>query len=136
MELQDTNNKYYVKVIDNDNKQSNIYEVVVRRRPIYVVTFVVFGGFACSPQMVEEGDYATAPTSSKVGYTFKGWDFNFNNPITENTSIYAVWEANEYSINFNPNGGSVSPTSKTVTYMKVQKLRKCIVLHYHMNIIH
>jgi len=31
-------------------------------------------------------------------------------------TLYANWTANTYTLNFNPNGGSVTPSSKTVTY--------------------
>ena len=30
--------------------------------------------------------------------------------------LYAVWAANQYTVTFNPNGGTVSPTSQTVVY--------------------
>ena len=36
--------------------------------------------------------------------------------ITENQALFAAWAPNTYTVTFNANGGSVSPTSKTVTY--------------------
>ena len=36
--------------------------------------------------------------------------------VTENHTLVASWTANKYSVNFNANGGSVSTTSKTVTF--------------------
>ena len=36
--------------------------------------------------------------------------------ITENQALFAAWTPNTYTVTFNANGGSVSPTSKTVTY--------------------
>ena len=36
--------------------------------------------------------------------------------LTENQALFAAWTPNTYTVTFNANGGSVSPTSKTVTY--------------------
>ena len=60
------------------------------------------------------------------GYTFDGW---FTAPtagtqvtsdtivkITDNQTLYAHWTANTYTITFDANGGTVSPSTKTVTY--------------------
>lgn len=74
----------------------------------------------------------------REGYTFKGWCLNidgdgtifnpYDNTITPadiakdiETSnltvlLYAIWEPNSYTITFNPNGGTVSPTTKVVQY--------------------
>lgn len=63
-------------------------------------------------------------TLSWTGRYFSSWYVNgsYLQPGTQfympaaNTTIYAVWYANTYTITYNANGGSVSPTSKTVTY--------------------
>ncbi|WP_165252635.1 InlB B-repeat-containing protein [Adlercreutzia sp. ZJ304] len=69
---------------------------------------------------------ATAAT----GYSFKGWydaatagtqkaASGILPPLTAvsaNTTWYAQYDANTYTVTFNANGGSVSPTTKTVTY--------------------
>ena len=31
-------------------------------------------------------------------------------------TLYAIWAVNTYTVTFDPNGGTVTPTSKTVTY--------------------
>ncbi|MBQ3288866.1 MAG: InlB B-repeat-containing protein [Kiritimatiellae bacterium] len=36
--------------------------------------------------------------------------------ITANQTLYARWTANSYTVTFNANGGSVTPSSKSVTY--------------------
>ena len=70
--------------------------------------------------------YGTLPTVSRSGYTFDGWytAASGGTKITSsstmsngsNHTLYAHWKANTYTVTFNANGGSVSPTSKTVTY--------------------
>ncbi len=47
---------------------------------------------------------ATSPTAEH--YTFAGWDFDFNTPITDNTDIASLWTAEQETLTFNSNGGS------------------------------
>ena len=47
---------------------------------------------------------ATDPTAEH--YTFAGWDFDFNTPITDNTDIASLWTAEQETLTFNSNGGS------------------------------
>ena len=74
---------------------------------------------------------------SRVGYTLTGWraegwqdfdaqktEYQFDyikkdwsrSATSYEITFYAVWTPNQYTVTFNPNGGSVSPTTKTVTY--------------------
>lgn len=65
-----------------------------------------------------------APT--RTGYTFGGWFTNsgFSGDAvteipadaTEAKTFYAKWTANEYTVTFDANEGTVTPESKTVTY--------------------
>lgn len=66
----------------------------------------------------------TLPTPTLSSYTFKGWNSNSGASSgstgsytpTGNVTLYAIWQQNKtYTVTFNPNGGTVSPTSKTVT---------------------
>ena len=76
--------------------------------------------------IVYGANYGILPTPSRSGYNFNGWwtSSSGGNQISAtttynfayNTSIYAHWTAKTYTLNFNANGGSVSPTSKSVTY--------------------
>ena len=60
----------------------------------------------------------------KTGYTFSGWcldtnctiDFDFSKCIVGSTIIYGKMIPEVYTITFNTNGGTISSTSKTVTY--------------------
>ena len=56
----------------------------------------------------------TAPTVT--GYNFSQWNANGTSPIQSARQMTAQYTAKTYTVNFNANGGSVSPTSKTVTY--------------------
>lgn len=69
--------------------------------------------------------YGTLPTPTRAGCTFAGW---YNAPsggtqvsantvmAASDTTIYAHWTANTYTLYFNANGGSVSEGSRSVTY--------------------
>lgn len=69
-------------------------------------------------------NYATEPTApTREGYTFKYWylddestKYNFATPVTDDITLNAKWEANKYTVTFNPDGGSVNPISKEVTF--------------------
>lgn len=72
----------------------------------------------------------TVPT--RTGYTFGGYYTSTNGggtqyytatgasarkwDLTSNTTLYAKWIANDYTVTFNANGGSCSTANKTVTY--------------------
>ena len=87
------NNNYYILVYQNGDLLSR-YNVTIRRREIYDVTFNTNGGTAVAPQRIEEDSFATEPITERAGYTFTGWNYIFDNPITENTVINASWAAN------------------------------------------
>ena len=94
----------------------------------YTVTFNGNGG-SVSPinkTVIYQTAYGTLPTPARAGYTFQGWYTQASGGskivstsevlITSNQTLYAQWKANTYNVIFNPNGGTVSPTSKTVIY--------------------
>ena len=76
--------------------------------------------------MTYGSQYGTLPTPTKTGYTFEGWytAASGGSKVTSsttmgasNTTIYAHWSGpNTYTLTYNANGGSVSPSSKNVTY--------------------
>ena len=53
------------------------------------------------------GTPITAPTLTREGYTFKGWDKEIPETMpAENMTVKAQWEINQYTITFDTNGGS------------------------------
>ena len=91
----------------------------------YTVKFVSeHGSFA--DQTIEHGkpidtDKLTIPEVE--GYTFDGWyadaahttEFDFTQPITGNTTVYAKWTANDYEVRFITEHGD-PPASQNVKY--------------------
>jgi len=70
----------------------------------------------------------TLPTpTNMVNHTFVGWfttsaasggtQITANNNIASNMTVWARWQPQNITITFNPNGGSVSPTSRTILAM-------------------
>ena len=76
------------KIAENGN-DVNSYPFVVRRRPIYTVTYHTNGGTAVASERVEEDSFATEPTTTRTGYTFKAWNYDFTQPIVDNATISA-----------------------------------------------
>lgn len=115
-------NIFYVLVSNED--ELTLYTATVRRKPIYTVTFDTLGGTEVEAQQVEEDAFATAPTTEKNGCTFEKWDWDFSMPITENTTITAIWNAFVYNIIYDFNipedsvsqevDNSMNPTTYTV----------------------
>ena len=87
-------NTVYLLVSSGDGNNINLYTMTVRRRPMYTVDFVANGGTSVNNQTIEETFFATEPTTTRTGYTFAGWDYDFNDPIMQNTTISASWTAN------------------------------------------
>ena len=89
----------------------------------YEVIFNSDGGSDVVTQIVKYGEKAEAPEAPTMkGYNFLGWfdkdgnPFNFDTEITHKTELTARWEKKTYTVTFDPNGGEVEPTSKTVTF--------------------
>ena len=81
---------YIMETIDGETVK--MYTVTVRRRSIYTVSF--YNGWFEPEQQVEEDSFAIEPAApSKAGYTFDKWNYDFSKPITQNTSVGAVWKA-------------------------------------------
>jgi uncharacterized protein (TIGR02145 family)/uncharacterized repeat protein (TIGR02543 family) len=91
--------------------------------PTYTITLDANGGTVtpASGTTTAHGTLSSLPTPTRSGYTFAGWFSALTNgeAVTEHTifytdfTIYAHWKINTYTITFNPNGGTVNPTSAT-----------------------
>ena len=96
------NNRVYLfEMVDDE--VVNTYEVTIRRLFAFDVTFDTNGGTDVENQVVEEGNFATEPQTTRDGYTLTGWNYDFATPITRNTHITASWSANtdtKYTVNY------------------------------------
>jgi len=82
----------------------------------YTITFDSQGGTAVSPQTVDYGSTISQPADPVLtGYTFAGWftDPGCTNPwlfgsnkVEGDATIYARWTINQYTVAFDPQGGS------------------------------
>ena len=119
-----SNGKLYVPGV---NVPADVTELTVQwTAPTYAVTLNTNGGTINNGNVTEYtyGVGATLPTDvTRTGYTFKGWYDNeglTGNPVTAiggaetgNKEYWAKWEANTYTVTFDPNGGSVDPVAAT-----------------------
>ena len=113
--LKEGDNVVYITEQLNGNPKA-VYEVTIRRREIYTVTFNSQGGSMVESQKIEEDSLAIQPASpTKKGYTFNKWAFDFSTPIIKNTEINAEWDIIHYNIYYNLNGGIVE-SENPVTY--------------------
>ena len=100
------------------------YEVTSTEQVILAPTG---GTVSLTSKTVTYGDsYGSLPTPTRPGYTFDGW-FTAKTGGEKITSaskvttfgvhtLYARWTPRQYTVTFDSNGGTVSTTSKTVTY--------------------
>ena len=124
-------NTYYLwdvtATADNycDSKKPSVLTNEFTTLDVYTVTFNTDGGTAVESQTVDHGSKATKPANpTKIGYTFAGWYtestctnlFDFNTVITANTTLYAQWNANQYTITFLKQWGNGGTDNATVTF--------------------
>jgi uncharacterized repeat protein (TIGR02543 family) len=89
-----------------------------------MITFDANGGNDVIPASAPtgtDGTLTSLPPATRAGYTFDGWftlatggiQVTESTPFTESTTIYAQWTLITYTITFDPNGGTVTPTQGT-----------------------
>ena len=85
----------------------------------YTVTFESNGGSSVDAQQVPYGSMASEPSApTRENYRFQGWfkdqectqAWSFSDPINGNTTLYAKWIYNIYTVTFDANGGTGSTT--------------------------
>ena len=95
--------------------------------PCYDVNYNGNGGSSTpSAQMKYNGKTLTLSSQkpTRTGYTFLGWStsktattssYSAGGSFTRNadTTLYAVWKPNPYTVSYNSNGGSGAPSSQT-----------------------
>ena len=110
------------------NANTTLY--AVWKANTYTVSYNANGGSgAPSSQTKTYGVtlYLSSTVPARSGYTFLGWStsstatsatYSAGGSFTANadTTLYAVWKANTYTVSYNANGGSGAPSSQTKTY--------------------
>ena len=131
----------YTFIYNTSNKS-----IKVQYPTAYTVTYSRVPTSAANAPTTEpsfsSGDYVLANTSvtfnaqaAKTGYTWKGWysnnagtgsalssDLSYRRSITANTTIYAVYTANTYTVKFDANGGTGTMSDQNFTYGTSQNL--------------
>lgn len=103
--------------------------VGVERKVSYTVSFNANGGSgAPGAQTRWYGEVITLSSTrpTRYGYIFQGWAKSSSGAVEyqpgskygldANTTLYAIWKAETYTISFNANGGSGAPGNQTKTY--------------------
>lgn len=110
------------------NTRMNHIAYATWKAATYTISFDANGGSAVSSTMEVSygGTYGALPTTSRTGYNFKGWytaatggtliEEGDSVRVSADTTLYAQWTAQTYTVYFDANGGSVSTTSQSVTY--------------------
>ncbi|MCR5338177.1 MAG: leucine-rich repeat protein [Lachnospiraceae bacterium] len=89
----------------------------------YTINYAGAGGTLskASDKVTYGGNIPAMPSASRTGYTFSGWTWSGYSgsgayTYVGNSTATANWKANQYTINYDANGGQVSPASNGVTY--------------------
>ncbi len=106
LESLSTNTTYYVRAYAT-NASGTSYGSEVSFTTLFAVTFVDYDGLTLETQSVASGGSATTPSvdPTRTGYTFTGWEGDYSN-ITENITVTALYEAIDYTIEYNLDGGT------------------------------
>lgn len=121
---------------DDEATKTVSFNVTVPAWTSYVVTYNANGGSgAPSYQTKWSGQTLTLSSTkpTRTGYSFLGWSTSStattatysaggNFTSNANTTLYAVWKANTYTVSYNANGGTGAPASQTKTYGKTLTL--------------
>lgn len=111
-------------------KSSTATSVSVDAKPYHTITYNANNGTGAPSSQTKWYDESVTLSSTKptrTGYTFVRWNTNTSNTGTAynpgdtyssnaNLTLYAIWEANEYTITYDANGGSGAPSKQTKTY--------------------
>lgn len=114
--------------VQTSNRTINVTFEAMYTAIIYHINYNLDGGVNNSNNIdeytIEEEIAIQAPT--KKGYTFTGWtslsiltpqlNVKIEKGSTEDITYNANWQANDYTLTYNPNGGNISSNSVNVTY--------------------
>lgn len=112
--LKEGDNVFYVNIISGTGTNKRQYEVNIRRRLLYSVTFYITPSSE-EQGIFEEDSLIVIEEVEREGYSLIEWQYdgatwNLDTDIITqeigNMTLEAQWKANEYTIEFDSNGGS------------------------------
>lgn len=110
------------------DNQGRITYTIKPKSIAYTVNFDPNGGTVSKESMpVTYGNaYGTLPIPARTGYNFSGWFtaktggtrivYNTTVDNSAGSTLYARWKPKSCTVTFDPNGGTVTTKSRTVTY--------------------
>ncbi len=82
------------------------------------IVFNANGGIGGTSNPMLPGLALTAPVITKAGYTFTGWSPLVPATVPQKSTTYkAQWAASTFTVTFDAQGGTVTPSSITVIYL-------------------
>ena len=122
--------------------------VGIERKVSYTVSFNANGGSgAPGSQTRWYGEVITLSSTkpTRTGYIFQGWAKSASGSVAyypgsqygldANTTLYAIWKAETYTVSFNANGGSGAPGSQTKTYGQTLTLSSTVPTRTNYNFL-
>lgn len=110
---------YFVKGFAQNDKfigETSTLSNKIKVHNSFTVKFVDFDGTLLNKQTVAYGQDAAVPVSPKRdGYSFKGWDLNFDN-ITSSMTITAQYVKKTYNVSFRDKNGEIIGQIQNVPY--------------------
>ncbi len=120
------------------NADTTLY--AVWKANTYTVSYNANGGTNAPSDQTKTHDAAltlSTAVPSRSGYTFLGWAtdksattaiYQAGSSFTTNadTTLYAVWKANTYTVSYNANGGTNAPSAQTKTHDVALKLSSTV----------
>lgn len=82
---------------------------------VYTVSFDTMGGGEVASQIIQDGGYVQYPAApEREGFVFLGWsldpehgiEYEFNQPVHSNITLYAMWDQVELQVDFVTDGGT------------------------------
>lgn len=113
-------NYFYIGVVNGD--KSKVYTVLLRRRPVFSVTFNSRGGSEVASEIIEEGFSAIKPDNpALLGYDFSCWHrdgepYNFDLPVYSDLNLIAKWEPKVFTVTYESSVGETEILKEQVSY--------------------
>lgn len=134
-QVSDATRYVYAKLVNVDRVGGTMYGSItytVPKLPTYTITYNANGGSGAPSKQTKSYGIALTLSSTKpsrTGYTFSRWNtksdgsgtsYNHGASFTTNanTTLYAIWTINAYSVTYNANGGDTRtvPSKETKNY--------------------